>query len=49
MYGGRDLEPLLKHGLLTLDTDVLGPLDETTQITLWLDILTYREEGNKNK
>lgn len=36
---GRDSQTLLENGLLALDADVLGPSDETGQITLGLDVL----------
>ncbi len=36
---GRDLESLLQDGLLTLETDVLGPFDEAREVTDWLDVL----------
>lgn len=36
---GRDSQTLLENSLLTLDSDVLGPSDETGQITLGLDVL----------
>jgi hypothetical protein len=35
----RDLEPGLEDGLLPLEADVLGPLDEAAQIPLGLDVL----------
>jgi len=31
--GGRDLKTLVKHGTLTLDAHILGPTDETGEIT----------------
>ena len=37
-----DLETLLENGALTLDADILGPLDEAGQVTLWLDITTLK-------
>ena len=37
----RDLEALVKDDLLALETNVLRPLDETCQVGLGLDILTY--------
>lgn len=40
---GRDLEPGLQDGLLPLETDVLGPLDEAGQVALGLDVLTDAE------
>jgi len=41
--GRRDLETLVKDGLLPLQHDVLGPSDEAGQIALGLDILTDAE------
>lgn len=38
--GRRDLEALLQDGALTLQTDVLGPLNEAGQIAFVLNILT---------
>ena len=35
---GWDLESLKKNSLLTLDADVFGPLDEASEISLWLDV-----------
>ena len=35
----RDLQPGLEDGLLPLETDVLGPLDEVGQVTLGLQVL----------
>lgn len=35
---GRDLQSLEKDSLLTLDADVLGPLDEAGEISLGLDV-----------
>jgi len=40
---GRDLEPGLENGLLPLEADVLGPLDETAQVPLGLDVLPDAE------
>lgn len=40
---GGDLQALQQHGLLALQADVLGPLDEATQITLGLHIATNAE------
>ena len=37
---GGDLESLQKNSLLTLDADVFGPLDEASEISLWLDVST---------
>lgn len=31
--GRRDLQPLVEDGTLTLDANILGPLNETTQVT----------------
>ena len=28
-----------EHLLLALETDIFGPLDETAQVALWLDVL----------
>ncbi len=36
----RDFQALVEDDLLTLQANVLGPLDETGQILLRLDILT---------
>ena len=33
-----DLQSLEKNSLLTLDANVFGPLDETSEISLWLDV-----------
>ena len=40
---GRDLEPGLEDGLLALQADVLGPLDEAAEVALRLDVLTDAE------
>ena len=37
---GGNLESLKKNSLLTLDADVLGPLDEAGEISLGLDVAT---------
>ena len=37
---GGNLESLKKNSLLTLDADVLGPLDEAGEISLGLDVTT---------
>ena len=37
---GGDLQSLKKNSLLTLDADVLGPLDEAGEISLGLDVTT---------
>lgn len=39
----RDLDALEKDTLLTLETDILWPLDESRQISLWLDISSNSE------
>ena len=39
----RDLQTGLENGLLTLEPDVLGPLDETAQISLGLDVAADAE------
>jgi hypothetical protein len=41
--GGRNLETLEKNTLLSLDTDVLGPFDETGEVSDWLDITANSE------
>jgi hypothetical protein len=38
--GWRNLQALLQHRALSLQSDVLGPADKTRQITLWLNVLT---------
>jgi len=38
-----DLQTGLEDGLLPLETDVLGPLDKVSQVTLGLDVLTNAE------
>ena len=38
-----DLQPGLEDGLLTLESDVLGPFDEAAEIALGLDILADAE------
>jgi hypothetical protein len=38
--GGWDLQSLEKDSLLTLNTDVLGPLDKASQVSHGLDIAT---------
>jgi len=35
----RDLQALLQDSLVALDANVLGPSDETRQVTFWLDAL----------
>ena len=37
---GGDLESLKKNSLLTLDANVFGPLDEASEVSLWLDVST---------
>ena len=41
--GRRNLETLLKDGLLPLEDDVLGPSDESGQVALGLDVLADSE------
>ena len=41
--GWWDLESLEKDSLLSLDTDVLWPLDETSKVALWLDVSSKTE------
>ena len=41
---GRDFQALVEDDLLTLQANVLGPLDEASQILLRLDILTCIRE-----
>jgi len=38
MEGGRHLESLKKNSLLTLNSDILRPLDESSEVSLWLDV-----------
>lgn len=38
-----DLESLVEDDLLALETDVLWPLDESGQVTRWLDVLADTE------
>jgi hypothetical protein len=40
---GWDLKALEKDALLSLDADVLGPLDETGEVANWLDVTTDSE------
>lgn len=40
MESGRYLKSLKKNSLLTLDANVLWPLDEASEISLWLDVST---------
>lgn len=37
-----DLQALLEDGALALEADIFGPLDEAGQITLWLDVATWK-------
>lgn len=37
-----DLKTLLKDGLLALETNVLGPFDETAEVALGLDVLSCK-------
>jgi hypothetical protein len=41
--GGWDLETLEKNALLSLDTDVLGPLDEAGKVADGLDVTADSE------
>lgn len=41
--GRRDLETHVQDLLLALQTDILGPLDETAEVTLGLDVLANTE------
>lgn len=41
--GGGHLESLVKHALLSLDSDVLGPLHEPGEVSLWLDVTSQSE------
>ena len=41
--GGGDLETLEKNALLSLDTDVLGPFDEASEVANWLDVTSDSE------
>ena len=36
--GGGDLQSLEKNSLLTLNSDVFWPLDESCEVSLWLDV-----------
>lgn len=38
----RDFQALMEDDLLTLEANVLGPLDEASQVLLGLDILAWR-------
>lgn len=39
-----DLQPLQENGLLSLQTDVLGPSHEPAQVPLGLDVLAYTKD-----
>ena len=41
--GWWNLESLQKDSLLSLDTNVLWPLDETSKVALWLDVSSETE------
>jgi len=41
--GGGDLQSLEKNSLLSLDSDVLWPLDESSEVALWLNISSKTE------
>ena len=41
--GGGNLETLEKNALLSLDTDVLGPFDEASEVANWLDVTSDSE------
>jgi len=41
--GGRDLESLSENLSLPLESNVLGPFDESGEVSLWLDILSDSE------
>lgn len=38
MESGRHLKSLKKNSLLTLDANILGPPDEASEISLWLNV-----------
>lgn len=40
---GRNLESLVKDTLLALNADVLGPLHEPGEVSLWLDVTSQSE------
>lgn len=40
---GRDLESLVEDTLLALNADVLGPLHEPGEVSLWLDVTSQSE------
>jgi len=42
---GWDLESLVEDNLLSLETDIFGPLDESCKITRRLDVGTCRNEN----
>lgn len=42
--GGGDLQALTENDLLALEANIFGPFDETGQVSLWLDVLTYMAE-----
>jgi len=41
--GWGNLEALHKDGLLSLNADILGPLDETGEVSDWLDVTANSE------
>ena len=41
--GGGHLQSLHQNSLLSLDSDVLRPLDETGEVSLWLDVASESE------
>ena len=41
--GGGHLESLHEDSLLSLDSDVLGPFDETGEVSLWLNVTSESE------
>ena len=41
--GGGHLESLVKDALLPLNADVLGPLHESGEVSLWLDVTSQSE------
>ena len=41
--GGGHLQSLHQNSLLSLDSDVLWPLDETGEVSLWLDVTSESE------
>ena len=40
---GGHLESLVENTLLTLDANVLGPLHESGEVSLWLDVTSQSE------